>query len=270
MLHLPCGNYLTPTAARRDTGAARVIETTYTLGQHLPRHAHDHVYMVVVVGGALRETALGREHVMTRGWFVFNGAGESHHDAVLARGTRCLNVELRPEFLARSRQMGLMPREGVVYGHAGAAIGAVGRLYSAVLDPFGELEVEEALTELLAGAGGDGVRARSARAPSWLPKILGMLVESGGCGIGLDALGAAAGLHRAHLCRAFRSAVGCTMGEYVRRVRADRAHRRLVIDRAAPALVAHEAGYADQSHMTRDLTHRYGRAPARLRRAMRN
>ncbi len=266
MLHLSRGNYLTPTAAQRRTPSVRIIETTYTLGQSLPRHSHDHVYMVVMISGVLRETALGRNHDMTRGCFVFNSAGESHHNTVLAPGTRCLNVEFSPACLATLREAALAPRDRVVYARAGAAIGAVGRLYSAVLDPLSDLEIEESLAELLATTAPAGA-GPAAHAPRWLPPVIERLCSGSNRERSLDALAAAAGLHRAHLCRAFRAAVGCTMGEYLRRLRADQAHRRLVSDCAPPALAASQCGYADQSHMTRDLARRYARSPARLRSA---
>ena len=62
---------------------------------------------------------------------------------------------------------------------------------------------------------------------------------------------------------------GCTIGEYLRRLRADRACRRLADDQAPLAAIAAECGYADQSHMTREIRRRYGRSPSALRRVTR-
>src|SRR5689334_6023997 len=101
MLNLEHGTYLGATGARRTFASAHVIETTYDPGQRLRRHAHHHVYLAIVTSGALRETAHRREHELSRGRIVFNDAGEEHDDLVLATGTRCLNLELRPLFLRR-------------------------------------------------------------------------------------------------------------------------------------------------------------------------
>ncbi len=62
------------------------------------------------------------------------------------------NNELRADFLNGLRDEGHTPREDVVYGCAGPAIDTVGRLYSAVLDPCGDLEIEEGIMDLLAAA----------------------------------------------------------------------------------------------------------------------
>jgi len=265
MLRLDRGRYLTPTAARREVPGARIIETTYTPGQCLPRHAHEFVYMVVMVDGSLRETSMGREHDLARGWVIFNSAGESHHNEVLAPGTRCLNVELRPSLLERINGDGAVQREVVVYTHVGRAIDAVGRLYSAVCDPLGELEAEEAITDLIGAACGTRRGGEPEHQYRWLSRIIEHLHATFRGGFRLDDLARVAGVHRVHLCRSFRAGTGCTIGEYVRRLRADAAHRRLCAGDAPLASVASECGYSDQSHMTREVGRWYGRAPSRVR-----
>jgi AraC family transcriptional regulator len=267
MIKLPEGEYLTVTEARRDFPSARIIETRYTLGQRLPHHSHDHVYMVVMTSGALRESALGREHDLTRGYVVFNGAGEGHHDVVMARGTRCLNVEFSPAFVARLEAQGLPPANVVLYANVGPAIGAVGRLHSALLDPDGQLDVEEALTELVEAV--LGPRASRHDDFRWLPRAIEFLHSTFRSGVLLDDMASIAGVHRTHLCRSFRTATGCTIGDYARRLRADLAYQRISTEHAPLAAIAAECGYADQSHMTREVQRCYGCSPASLRRLSR-
>ena len=81
----------------------------------------------------------------------------------------------------------------------------------------------------------------------------------------LDDLADAAGLSRYHFARRFRRETGETPWEFVRRARVERAVR-LLEDGHPPAEVAHEAGFADQSHLTRTLRERDGRTPAEVRR----
>lgn len=83
----------------------------------------------------------------------------------------------------------------------------------------------------------------------------------------LDELADVAGLSRYHFARRFRDEVGMPPWAYVRKTRAERA-RRLLEDGAPPAEVAHETGYADQPHLTRDLRARFGRTPAQIRRPL--
>jgi transcriptional regulator GlxA family with amidase domain len=82
----------------------------------------------------------------------------------------------------------------------------------------------------------------------------------------LDELAEVAGLSRYHFARRFRDEVGEPPWAFVRRVRDERA-RTLLRGGRAPAEVAHEAGFADQAHLTRALRARYGQTPGQIRRA---
>ena len=150
LIKLASGHYLSPVGARRTTAAASLIETVYSAGMRLPRHSHDFPYLVLMVDGGLRERTQGRTHDLTSGSLVFNRAGEIHENELLSGSARCLNVELRPGFMESLSHEGLGPRESVLYTHAGAAIGAVGRLYAATIDPGPDDEVDEALVEVFA------------------------------------------------------------------------------------------------------------------------
>jgi AraC family transcriptional regulator len=264
MVQLQRGSYLAPIRARRTFASARVVETTYDPGQQLHRHAHSHVYVALVTSGALRERAHRRDHELTRGHLVFNGAGEAHADFVLASSTRCLNLELRPDFLRALEVGGFRPREALLYGELGTRITAVGRLESALAAPDGELEFEEALSDLLGAVTARSGRPRAGRV--WLPRTIDFLHAMFRDGVRLDEVASASGLHRTHLCRAFRDATGSTIGDYVRRLRADLALQRIRTGDCTFAIIAAECGFADQSHMTRELRRLYGRSPSALRR----
>lgn len=80
----------------------------------------------------------------------------------------------------------------------------------------------------------------------------------------LDELAEVAGWSRYHFARRFRDETGEPPWAYVRRKRAEHA-RRLLEEGRPPAEVAHEAGYADQAHLTRDLRDRLGQTPGEIR-----
>ena len=63
-------------------------------------------------------------------------------------------------------------------------------------------------------------------------------------------------------------AARCHSGGFCQRQMAARALRALVDDRLPPAIAAHDAGFADQSHMTRVFVRQYGFTPGAWRRAV--
>jgi len=105
---------------------------------------------------------------------------------------------------------------------------------------------------------------RAARPPAWLMTVRERLHDEPSPPP-LITLARDAGVHRVHLARAFRDHFGETLGEYLRRRRLDRARGLLADGSLSLSQVAHLAGYADQSHLTRAIRQAMGTTPARLR-----
>jgi transcriptional regulator GlxA family with amidase domain len=85
-----------------------------------------------------------------------------------------------------------------------------------------------------------------------------------GAALCLDDLAEVAGLSRYHFGRVFRDEVGQTPWAFVRETRVERA-KELLAEGHSPAEAAHEAGFFDQSHLTRVLRTIDGRTPGEVR-----
>jgi AraC-like DNA-binding protein len=81
--------------------------------------------------------------------------------------------------------------------------------------------------------------------------------------ISLDDLGTLAELSKFYLLRAFRRAYGLTPHAYQMQLRLARAWQ-LIADRTRLSWVAYEAGFADQSHLTRRFATQFGVTPGQL------
>jgi AraC family transcriptional regulator len=77
------------------------------------------------------------------------------------------------------------------------------------------------------------------------------------------------GVHPVTLARAFRRAFGCTIGEYLRRLRIERAAEQLATGTQPLAEIALAAGFADQSHFSNVFRRRVGMSPSAYRREVR-
>lgn len=85
--------------------------------------------------------------------------------------------------------------------------------------------------------------------------------------IPLEQLAAIAGVSKYHLVRTFRAAVGAPPHRYQRALRLTRS--LLMLRQGAPlSAIAHELGFADQSHFTRAFRAEYGTTPGAWLRAL--
>jgi AraC family transcriptional regulator len=101
--------------------------------------------------------------------------------------------------------------------------------------------------------------------PPWLPRVVECLRAQPLVAPSLSELADVADVHPAHLSRTFQRVVGCSPGQYHRRVRLAEAARRLADGDTLLPDIAAELGFADQSHFGRHFKRVYRISPARYR-----
>jgi AraC family transcriptional regulator len=127
---------------------------------------------------------------------------------------------------------------------------------SALLIEGRVLELLGALVRVAAGAPAQ---------PGWLAVALRAIDDHVGR-IPLARLARACRLHPAHLSRAFKQHMGCSVGEYSRQSRVSRARLLLRESTLGLAEIAAECGFADQAHFSRVFKRLVGSTPLRFRR----
>ena len=105
--------------------------------------------------------------------------------------------------------------------------------------------------------------------PSWLLKIRERLTDHCADAPSLSMMAAEAGVHPAHVSRAFRHHFHCTITEYARKIRIARAEEYLSATEMPLAEVAMLVGYSDQSHFSAAFKRERGIPPARYRQSLR-
>jgi AraC family transcriptional regulator len=230
-------------------------------------HAHRGWTLTVLLGGAFEERYAGRRAAQAcRRFAVLLGRpGEVHENRIAPQGAHNLLVELDDDRHARIE--GLALGEDAV---AGAALEIVARRLHRELGARDEaralaleglgLELVAALARSQGRASERGVvdRARAMLADRFRER-----------GLRVADVAAALDIHPVALARAFRATTGSSPSEFVRRLRLDWAMSEVARSARPLASIAAEAGFADQSHMTRALRAAFGVTPARVRRGCR-
>jgi AraC family transcriptional regulator len=249
-------------------GGFVVSETVHRKGQMLARHAHERASINFVLGGAYSETFRGSSHAYTPDTIVIKPAGEEHANHFREVGARCLLIELTPARTASLQacfDSARAPSSRVTPALKPVALRIVRELRAP--DSFSRLAVEAHILELLVETARAYERTDAGHAPRWLQNVVARLRDDTALPQ-LSELAVDAGVHPAHLTRAFRKHFHSTPGEYARRARLERAIALLTSTEEPIGHIAVRAGFFDQSHFTRCVKQATGMSPGELRGAL--
>lgn len=252
----------------RSVGGVRVAAGPIAAGTRMRRHEHAGVHLCCVVAGGFVEAH--RSGPEEAGPGTVRISRTARHDLDFGpAGAHCVILTLDASegdpddmlgTVALSRPVFLRdPWLGGLVARLGRAL-ALGRSIS-------DVALDELAAELLAQVGRRRKPRAASNPPRWLLGAREMIGDSDGSLPSLGDMARALGVHRGHLARAFRDHYGVTIGQMARSVRLERAVRLLRSTDASLASVAADAGFADQSHMTRSIRAAFGTSPRRLRSA---
>lgn len=241
--------------------------------RQFPRHSHDQFGIGVITSGGHRSwSCIGWVNAVCGDMIMVN-PGEIHDGYSLdgsARGWKMLfvepelvhdifngeiqthDVDLRPSVQDRDQRTRFE------------------RLFHAVTTQKPEsLDIEECLLQTLSHAFLHHGSQRSSCLPA-LPnvnKVVRLIDSEPQKSWSLEEMARIVGVSRFHFLRGFARATGATPHAYLVQQRV-RLARRLLAAGIGLAQASIEAGFADQSHMTRAFVRQFGATPARYRRAL--
>jgi AraC family transcriptional regulator len=257
---------------RVQAGGFTVTEGIHQDGSELPWHHHETPTICYVLKGRFTEMWRGGSIACTSSTMKITPAGERHWNRFSRGDVRGLLIE--PD---NSRLDRLRPYSGVLDERlsfqSGLLSGIAWRVYDEMraTDSAAPLAIEGLLLELVAAASRlreqNGV---SGRRPSWLDDAREQIHVGLGARPSLSGLAESVGVHPVTLARAFRRAFGCTVGEYVRSLRIERAAHQLAQTERSLAEIALEAGFSDQSHFSNLFRRHTGLSPFKYRRVVRS
>jgi AraC family transcriptional regulator len=268
-------------------GAFQICERYHSHRTTYPRHSHDRPSLFVVLSGHIAERARWGEGGgaaetvdCISGAAGFIPAGAEHQSEFGDAAVHSLNILLEDSWLSRSGAMERPPTEPIyATGPWVSAAGMRLRTACAQSDASRTVAVEELVLELLEHSAGLAAPPRATSAPSttptsrppnWLNDALEIIrsgdAASGGAGgVGLGLIAGAVGRSPAHICRAFRSLLGCSVSEFGRAVRIERAAVLLRTTNHSLSRIAFDTGFTDQAHFTRWFRRVMGASPAAYR-----
>jgi AraC-like DNA-binding protein len=243
------------------------IEAVFADSRHsFARHTHD-AYGIGGIERGAQISASGRGLVEAEaGNTITVNPGEVHDGAPLGDGPRAWRMLYLQPAIVRAAAEDIFegrPREEF-YAPVlddGRIAGRLAALLASLLDSHATpLRREEQLLLLLAAVLREQTPRQDGPATVAVGRARDRLAGDPASAVTLEALAADCGLGRFRLVRDFARLTGLTPHAYLLQRRTELA-RRLIASGTPLAEAAIEAGFADQSHMTRNFTRRYGYTP---------
>lgn len=255
---------------RREVAGAVFSDTCYAPRLRMPRHAHESASFSLVLAGRYSETTSRQKFDCRPATLVFRPPAESHAVAFAGAEVRIFRIDVGARWLERAggRAAGLSSAAELA---GGARVWLAHRLYTEfrLADQFSPLAIEGLSLELLAETARGAACAGARKSPRWLERAREMLHERLPEAPALSEIAAEVGVHPAHLAHEFRRFYGTTAGEYLRRIRVERAARVVAETELPLSEVAAAAGFYDQSHFSNAFKRATGATPAEYRAAFR-
>jgi AraC family transcriptional regulator len=264
-LMLPGGRFGGEVVRSCKLRGLKLTETAYSAGLRLPKHSHEHACFIFVLRGSFGENYEKRFRLCKPRTLIYRPAHEVHSNHFYSAGGRCLNIEVEPEWASLVRHYSVSLDSSADF-HGGPMGWLAAKLYREFERPdeISPLAIEGLLLEIAAGAARLNT-ASAPKAPAWLGRAQDFLHAHYSEGFSVSDIAEAVGAHPSHLARLFRRHYGCTVGEYVRRLRVEFACRELSKAGLTLAEIATAAGFYDQAHFSRTFKRLTGMTPAAYR-----
>lgn len=246
------------------------VESLYLPDQKDTRHSHERATICLVLQGNFTQTYGRNSLACTPSTLLFYPAGEAHADSFHDLRTRCFVIEIKPSWLERLNQFSRITYEPANF-RGGKASALALRVYKEVraLDEFSHLSIEGLLLEMVAEISRSARKIHDRQPTTRIELVKDLIHSHLQEPLTLSTIAEQAGMHPVYLAQAFRKACGCSVGEYVRRLRIEFACRELIDRDDSIGKIAAAAGFFDQSHFTGTFKRLLGMTPAEFRKQLR-
>lgn len=244
----------------------QLIDGIYPARTRVPDHSHEEAVFCMALTGSCDEAFAGKQRQYEAPTVGYLPANQSHSLHFPSADTRAFSIDIDGSWIERAREYSLRMDDSV-HARGGMLSGLMMRIYGEFRNPdsASPLAIQGLTMDLLAAVARNNSNRPVCRRRRRLTLVVEFLRESFTEQTTLAQVASAAGVHPVYLAREFRRVHRCTIGEYIRRLRVERACRQLSSSDESLATIAANAGFSDQSHFSRTFKRLMGMTPAQYR-----
>lgn len=245
-----------------------MTEVAYSAQSSLAEHSHENAHFCLVLQGTYTESHNRQELECAPSTLTFRPPGEVHEDKFHNQEVRVFTIEIPPRWMQRLEQDSIYLGRSVNFKGGSAVTRLSERIVSEFrrMDTAAGLIIEGLTLEIMAETARRAAQKNSGQAvPYWLRRAKELLHARFSENLTLEQIAAQVGVHPVHLASVFRQKYHCTVGEYIRQLRIEYACREIAKGEMPLAIIALEAGFANQGHFSATFKRLTGLTPAAYR-----
>lgn len=208
-------------------------------------HRHEQIVLCVILKGGTLESRKKTETQAVPGKVLLYNQGEIHRNTHTQFPSKNLNLELEPAFFSRNGLQSVNFDKAFVKNRD---------IYFQLLKIYQELHLNDTYSQQSLYASLLALFAqKTQKLPTspWLKDLEEILADRWNEFISLEELSRDLHLHPVTISRYFPKYFGCSLGDYLRKLKVEKALFYLQHTVKSLTEIAHECGFADQSHFIR-------------------
>lgn len=227
-----------------------LTDTVYTHSK-VDWHYHEHAYFTFIIEGNVIEGNKKEIYNCKAGDLLFHNWQEPHYNIKPDGFTRGFHVEIEQHWfdtleLTENNLQGSINISNPDIKLLMYKVFRAAKIEGSAVD----FSIQTLLMEILSKLEQHN-KTLLYKNPKWVQCIDEILHDQIGEKITLEYLSKIAGIHPVHLSRDFSKYFHCTLSEYVRKLKVEKALSLIALKKSSLTEIAHECGFSDQSHFTR-------------------
>jgi AraC family transcriptional regulator len=260
------GSFLGSKKHELSVGPVSISETTYNEGLCSDWHYHENLRYSYIVNGGNIEKGRGWQQEHLTGGLVFYYPGLEHKNENYLASTRVFNIEIDNDFFSQYEVYNSVPLNIDPYNELQCKI-LMFKIFREryIADEYSALSINELCLALTQSS---QQHKQYRQAPAWVKNIYSLLHDNRNSHFTLYELSCLLQVHPVTISKNFSRYFGCTLGEYIRRIKVSRAVSLLANPKYSLTEIAYECGFVDQSHFTKTFLHITRALPKAYRKQM--
>jgi AraC family transcriptional regulator len=257
---LNSGVFSDETKSSTEANDIVVTEVEYKV-EAIDWHYHQNAFFSFIQRGQITEGNKKGKNIYGAGTVLFQQAGVPHYNPHLKNRPAALYIEIKPTWTKRlDIDIDGLPGLSEITNPDIKILFHQLNLGSKVDTQTSLLSIEESLIHILVGDTDKSFNNYSS-APKWIDELDEILRLGFAQKINLESLSRQVDVHPVHLCKYFRKYFGCTLSEYVRKIRIEKSLSLFLDNSISITEMAYLCGFSDQSHFIRNFKQIIGITP---------